>query len=295
MKQGTLGKVGRVTAMWLPALICVMAGGMATHIIQDGGRHLTSEVLPMVLSLVILALRRDQLARLFKRSAVAALLALLVVPEIGAQGSTPGAPALFERNAAASGGAAVAALESRVTVGELIAGSNRAPLEIHQAAPDLFVRVLRNTQTQLSKNGFDGERAWSWNDGRSRDIDGPELATFRREYHLRRPLALASFYARFGEVSPDSIGGRQVFRVIGTTPAGETEVLYFDRETGLLGGWDVIVQGTVVTTRLEDYRDVGGVRVPFRVVRSRPGFSWTEQASSIRHNAPVDPALFRKP
>lgn len=131
MKQGTLGKVGRLAAMWVPALflafvfgmqgsskfsdtsgwanafrhwgypdwfriligvvevtaaacllwgrtavvgaaliICVMAGGMATHIIQDGGRHLTSEVLPMVLSLVILVLRRDQVKRLFRPGTV---------------------------------------------------------------------------------------------------------------------------------------------------------------------------------------------------------------------------------
>jgi putative oxidoreductase len=64
---------GRTAVVGAVLIICVMAGGMSTHILQDGGRHLTSEVMPMVLSLVILVLRREQLRGLFRRSAVAAV------------------------------------------------------------------------------------------------------------------------------------------------------------------------------------------------------------------------------
>jgi putative oxidoreductase len=63
---------GRTAVVGAAAIICVMAGGMATHIIQDGGRHLTSEVMPMALAIVILSLRRDQLRRVFRRGAVEA-------------------------------------------------------------------------------------------------------------------------------------------------------------------------------------------------------------------------------
>jgi hypothetical protein len=40
-------------------VIIVMLGGMGTHIVKDGGRHMTSEVLPIVFSSIILFARRD--------------------------------------------------------------------------------------------------------------------------------------------------------------------------------------------------------------------------------------------
>ena len=38
-------------------IIAVMLGGTATHILKDGGRHLTSEVLPITLATIVLVLR----------------------------------------------------------------------------------------------------------------------------------------------------------------------------------------------------------------------------------------------
>jgi putative oxidoreductase len=40
-------------------IIAVMLGGMGTHIAFDNGRHLTSEVVPLTLSLILLWLRWD--------------------------------------------------------------------------------------------------------------------------------------------------------------------------------------------------------------------------------------------
>ncbi|MGH7679998.1 MAG: hypothetical protein ACRENU_16135 [Gemmatimonadaceae bacterium] len=48
----------------------------------------------------------------------------------------------------------------------------------------------------------------------------------------------------------------------------------------------------LIETRYQDFRSVGGVLVPFRVERRRPGFRWVEQGSEIRHNAPIDSTRF---
>jgi hypothetical protein len=45
----------------------VMLGGMATHLIFDGGRNMTSEVVPLVLSSIVFVLRRHQVTALFER------------------------------------------------------------------------------------------------------------------------------------------------------------------------------------------------------------------------------------
>jgi putative oxidoreductase len=54
--------LGRTAAFGALLIIIVMLGGMATHVIFDGGRHLTSEVVPLVLASIVLAVRRTQVA-----------------------------------------------------------------------------------------------------------------------------------------------------------------------------------------------------------------------------------------
>jgi uncharacterized membrane protein YphA (DoxX/SURF4 family) len=53
--------LGRTAAIGAILIILVMLGGMATHIIFDGGRHLTSEVVPLVLATIVLVVRRAQI------------------------------------------------------------------------------------------------------------------------------------------------------------------------------------------------------------------------------------------
>ena len=59
---------GRTAIVAALIIICVMIGAEATHVLKDGGRHMTSEVVPLVLSSLILFLRREQLRGLFTRS-----------------------------------------------------------------------------------------------------------------------------------------------------------------------------------------------------------------------------------
>jgi uncharacterized membrane protein YphA (DoxX/SURF4 family) len=59
---------GRTAIVGAVLIIAVMIGGMATHVIQDGGRNMTSEVMPIVLSLIILGLRREQLRAMLGRA-----------------------------------------------------------------------------------------------------------------------------------------------------------------------------------------------------------------------------------
>lgn len=57
--------LGRTAAFGALLIMTVMLGGMATHVIFDGGRNMTSEVVPLVLASVVFAFRRYQLAAVF--------------------------------------------------------------------------------------------------------------------------------------------------------------------------------------------------------------------------------------
>jgi hypothetical protein len=59
--------LGRTAAFGAILIIVVMLGGMATHIIFDGGRHMTSEVVPLVLATIVLVVRRRHVRDLVAR------------------------------------------------------------------------------------------------------------------------------------------------------------------------------------------------------------------------------------
>jgi len=59
--------LGRTAAYGALVIIVVMLGAWATHLIFDGGRHMTSEVVPLVLASIVLIVRRGQVATAFAR------------------------------------------------------------------------------------------------------------------------------------------------------------------------------------------------------------------------------------
>lgn len=58
---------GRTAAFGAILIITVMLGAWATHLMFDSGRHMTSEVVPLVLASVVLVVRRRQVRDLFAR------------------------------------------------------------------------------------------------------------------------------------------------------------------------------------------------------------------------------------
>lgn len=60
--------LGRTAAWGAILIILVMLGAWATHLIFDGGRNMTSEVVPLVLASIVLVVRRSQIATAFHRA-----------------------------------------------------------------------------------------------------------------------------------------------------------------------------------------------------------------------------------
>jgi hypothetical protein len=99
--------------------------------------------------------------------------------------------------------------------------------------------------------------------------------------------------------NPDSINDREVNVIQGTGPKGILATLSFDKETGLLVR--IVRYGKSPVGRVptqfdySDYRDVGGIKFPFKIT-----FSWLDgrdayQLSDVKTNVPIDPAVFGRP
>jgi putative oxidoreductase len=47
----------RTAALGAVLIVCLMLGGMGTHVVKDQGRHMTSEVVPLILAVVVFVTR----------------------------------------------------------------------------------------------------------------------------------------------------------------------------------------------------------------------------------------------
>jgi hypothetical protein len=98
---------------------------------------------------------------------------------------------------------------------------------------------------------------------------------------------------------PSSIAGRQVNVLQGTGAGGAVATLYFDVESGLLTRvvrYANSAMGRVPTQiDFDDYREVAGVKVPFRWA-----FAWVSgrdvvELNDVQPNVAIDAARFAKP
>ncbi len=131
------------------------------------------------------------------------------------------------------------------------------------------------------------------------ELAGGELDGLRLEAQLAFPGQIKQVLTNLRAGNPDSINGSDVDVVQGTGPRGVLATLYFDKQSGLLVRLVRYGRSPVgrvpVQSDYSDYRDVGGVKFPFKYT-----FSWLDgrdafQLTEVKTNVPIDPAMFGKP
>jgi len=131
------------------------------------------------------------------------------------------------------------------------------------------------------------------------DLTGSELDGLRLEAQLAFPGQIKQVLTSLRAGNPDTINGSDVDVVQGTGPRGVLATLYFDKQSGLLVRMVRYGRSPVgrvpVQSDYADYRDVGGVKFPFKYT-----FSWLDgrdafQLTEVKTNVPIDAAKFGKP
>jgi hypothetical protein len=223
--------------------------------------------------------------------------ALLAAAQQPGPAPLPSADQVIDRYVQAVGGkAAVAKLTTRRLKGSLVASAGSASVEIDQKVPGKFLIVIDSPASGLSKNGCDGTVAWSQNQQRGlREVSGPEVENFKREYDLHREIRLKELYPSRTLKSQQKIGDRQAYELEAVAADGQRETMFFDVETGLLLRRDVMMGDAKLEAWFEDYKTVDGVAIPLTVRRSRPDFTFTYKFTEAVHNVPIADAVFAKP
>jgi hypothetical protein len=205
-------------------------------------------------------------------------------PEPETQEKLPSAAQILDRYVESLGGrTALLAVKSRTSRGTLLhmkvvdSGTPKAkavnrgeedPLEIAQQGPGK-VTVVLGPPTERTVYRLDGTSGTVETPEGKRPMNAQEIARFTALGDLRKDLDLRDRADKMRVAGKDKIDGRDVYVVRAPTAEGGRENLYFDVQTGLLrrrlASRPTVIGPDPEQTDFEDYRAVGGVKVPFVV------------------------------
>jgi hypothetical protein len=218
------------------------------------------------------------------------------------RGGEPADPVFAKYITAIGGADRVAQLTSYTATGTYIGfntGGATVPIEIFAKAPDQRSTVVEVFDGDAVRT-TDGRNAWAaegWRQLPLMTFTGSNLVSARVEAMLAFPLELQRAFAEW-KVGAVVIEDSEVQVLQGTNP-GELPVnLYFDDEGLLVRSvrWSSTPVGTVPTqTDYSDYREVAGVRMPFRRVVTWTNGQNTIELQEVRPNVAIDPARFARP
>jgi len=225
--------------------------------------------------------------------------------EIAAAPGAPAADAVFDKYLTAVGGAARAvALASFTATGTSTGyGPDSEPqtFELAARAPNQRAAVVRSADGDRA-TVFDGRSGWIAAPHRPVDVlalGGADLDGLRIDAELAFPSRIKQVAGQWRVGAAGVIGDRDVQVVQGTGSGGALVTLSFDTESGLLLRQVRYVPSPVgrLPTQVdyEDYREVAGVKLPFKWTVTWLDGKDTVELKDVRPNAVIDAGRFAPP
>jgi photosynthetic reaction center cytochrome c subunit len=207
---------------------------------------------------------------------------------------------LFEKYLQAVGGAAaVEKVSSRVMKGTITFGDRNVPIDIYSKEPDMRVSYT-HTPDGDSITEFDGHEGWLAAPKRPvREMHGPDVDAAAMDADLHFASHLKTMFSGAKVLGVEKIDGRDAYEVSGQREGKTPLWLYFEEKSGLLVR--LVRLGETPLGRLPtqidyaDYREAGGVKIPYKWTLARPGGKFTIQVSEVKANVPVEDGKFVKP
>ena len=179
----------------------------------------------------------------------------------------------------------------------------KSPIDIFAKAPDQLATIIHRV-TGDSVTSFDGRSGWIASPALNSPVTmiamtGGDLDAAKVDANLFFPAQIKQALSKWRVGFPTTIDDRDVQVIEGTTARGVQVKLYFDPETALLVRQVRYVDTPVGLnpTQIDygDYRDVSGIKLPFRWTVTWLDGRSTYQLSELQPNVAVDSAKFAKP
>jgi hypothetical protein len=168
----------------------------------------------------------------------------------------------------------------------------------YKKRPNLMVRQQETPGFGVEWQGFDGKIGWVSNELQGfRTMQGAELLQTVSGADLDEPLRLrrmSSMRRYLGEIREP---GRTLVGIAMATVQGPVGNFYYDQQTALLARLETFVQAGAsgqlkVVADFTDYRQVGGIKVPFKITLTNPAIRIVTDVESVELNVPLEDAFF---
>jgi hypothetical protein len=180
-----------------------------------------------------------------------------------------------------------------------------ARVEIYAKAPDQRSMVIRFPDApgrDASVRSFDGKIGWIKTPLSvlgEYQLFGSELDGARLDAQLAFPGRIKQVLTNLRTLPSTTLNDKEVEVVQGDSQRRTFITMYFDKSTGLLVRtirYGPSPIGRIPTqTEFSDYRDVNGIKTPFKFVLSWLDGRDTIQLTDVKLNVPLDAAKFGKP
>jgi photosynthetic reaction center cytochrome c subunit len=218
----------------------------------------------------------------------------------GEAGSAPGADAILDKYVQAIGGEdALHKITTRVEKGTLSGfGPAAMPVEVYAKAPNARVTVVRTPRGE-TVTAFNGNTGWMSGFGPPHPITGGELDNEKRNADFYFAADIKQAFQQIGNARLDKVDDHDAYLLVARSPGKPPVRFYFDKDSGLL-----LREVRYVETPLgrnpsqvdyADYRDVNGVKIPYKWTIARPGGRFTIQIDQVQQNVPIDESKFAEP
>jgi len=201
---------------------------------------------------------------------------------------------------AAGGADAMKTITSRTMKGTVMAMGNESAIDLYTKAPNKRVSISHMSPTSDSYTAFDGTVGWLGTTGRqAREMSPTEAfaASLDADFYL-----VAHIKDRFPQIRrghPAEVGGVMCETINASKPGQPPVVFYFDQKTGLLARMVRYAETPMgrMPTQIDysDYREVDGIKTPWRWTLARTNGRFTIQLKEVKNNVPIDDAKFSKP
>jgi hypothetical protein len=204
---------------------------------------------------------------------------------------------IIEKYVAALGGAdAIKKINSRVMKGTIAAGGSETPIELFTKAPNKRISISNGQ----SYTAFDGTGGWMGSTGRpAREMSAVEAESAGLDAEFALALRLKEIFPQLRRGRPETIAGVECETLNATRPGKAPVRLYFDKKSGLLMRMvryaDTPVGRNATQIDYADYRELDGVKIPFRWTLARPNGRFTIQVKEAKNNVPIEDTKFSKP
>jgi hypothetical protein len=220
---------------------------------------------------------------------------------------------VIAKSVTATGGrAALGKLKSRLMTGTITlatpAGDISGSVEILNASPNKSRSLIKVDLSALGAGPWVLDQRFNGSTGYvidtlqgNRDMTGNQLDNMRNGSFPHPFLNYKELGLTTQLGGKEKVGERDAYVVIFEPPSGSVVRQYIDAETYLPVKTTMKVevpqlgQETEQTVEYFDYREVDGVKVPFRLAATSSVQNYTVTFTKVEHNVRIDETLFSKP